>query len=600
MAEHYEKIKPRILAPVFSALVLIAIIAVLVIHYSLSRHIELQAAAKNSQAKTLLQLQLKNDTELLSVLNTHIRQNPTLQRNWLKRDKHALLRNALPLFKDMKDRYGVSHFYFMTTGAQCYLRVHQPKRFGDIIKRQTMQQAMRSDSMGAGVEFGPLGTLTLRVVYPWHFNGRLQGYIELGQEIDHAINNLHKMLGLELALFVRKSFLDRSRWEASMHEMNRDNNNWDQFDDYIIMDRTMTKSPTLESLLYQGYKSGQTVDNQSLRLQQTETKRHYTVSTIPLINAGGLEAGYLSILDDITPEQLALHEFTVILVITTAVMIILIFASFYRYIGNIELKLITSKHKLIEAAATREAILEEAKNTAEEAAQLKDRFLTNISHELRTPMNGVMGMLQVLDDSQLSEQQKGYVKVALDSSNTLLRLINDLLEATQTPHDISVIHSSRVDLHNLFNDIASRYVEAARNKGLEYSWHISPDVAREASLDTQRVTQVLDKLISNAIKFTPQGNVLVHLRTHKSIYGRPRLLFHVMDTGIGIAPHLQQRVFHSFIQGDGSSTRDYGGSGLGLAIAKRLVEQMGGEIFVESEPGEGCCFYFTLPISDPK
>ena len=243
-------------------------------------------------------------------------------------------------------------------------------------------------------------------------------------------------------------------------------------------------------------------------------------------------------------------------------------------------------------AVERERQLTAARRAAEKASRAKSEFLANMSHEIRTPMNGVIGMLQLLASSRLDEVQRGYVETALYSADLQLTVINDIL-------DFSKIEAERLDLEQIefsLRDTVEKSVEVtsghAREKGLELSLAIDPALPGQVIGDPTRIGQILVNLTTNAVKFTASGGVEV------AVEPRPKgmVAFAVKDSGIGIEPESLKRLFKPFTQGDGSTTRRFGGTGLGLAISKKLVDAMGGEIEVESRPGEGSRFYFTLPL----
>ncbi|OGR07266.1 MAG: hypothetical protein A2511_17070 [Deltaproteobacteria bacterium RIFOXYD12_FULL_50_9] len=367
---HNPSIKNKIIVPVCICLLIAIVVPIIGINMVVRKNISKNANEIFDTTQKMLTHHIEEDAAKIHVMLNYIAENPELQKSWLAQDRQRLYEQSLPLFNDMRNNYGISHFYFHQPNGINFLRVHHPQKHGDPIERYTLRETKKQEKAVHGIELGPLGTLTLRVVLPWVINGRVTGYIELGEELPHITKHLKDVLRVDFVLAINKSLLSRDGWDEGRRMLNKqaDLQPWETLSDMVVIDITLLMDKdNLLRIFGKLYEKGSFADK-----TLTLNNHIYQVRTFPFSDAVGMNLGDFHVLYDTTAELSSLREITIIN-FTTAIMLgVLLTVFFYRYLGRLEKSINRDQQLIKQQHEEAQAINEQLKGEIMERQQTED------------------------------------------------------------------------------------------------------------------------------------------------------------------------------------------------------------------------------------
>jgi len=616
MQTNNRRIKVPVLIPLGLA-ILVLLVSSILGAYLLQKHNYIdRVRIKVEGARLLFDKQLDEDAGAMNGLLDFIKEKGDLQEAWLEKNRDKLLKLSTPVFEDIHSKYKVTHFYFLGLDRTCFLRVHNPAKYGDYIDRFTLDTAVNQKQPVWGIELGTFGTFTLRVVHPWRINGQLAGYIELGEEIEHVLPALKDIFKVELCVVINKEYVTRASWEEGMRMMGRNDADWNLLTKDVIVDSTFAKL------------SGKSLQNITKIYEQKNEAlfniaiegRDYKGELVPLIDAGKRHVGDLVVMGDITATRADLKTFSMALSAVCVIVGIILYVLFYVYIRVIETKLTKvyiSLQSQIEKRREAEKELQGAYDQMElkvqdRTSQLRklneelemtvvkltsanrelEQFAFVTSHHLREPVRKISLLGKMLADSlsaKLNEEDRECLRFMIDGADKITQMVKSLKLYFET--SVEKIKSEGIDLNLVLEQI--KRVDLADELGRINGTILVPEKLPVVKGSSVHVCWVLQHLIENSLKYR-RKNVQpeVIIRAYEQADKVVRI--EVEDNGIGIKEDYLKDIFNPFKRLHVGG--DYEGIGIGLTICKMVVQRHGGQIGIRSAYGQGTTLWFTLPL----
>ncbi len=648
-----KKIKKPILIPLGIVVVFLWCVIVSGAFWLQRIHINSNVKSNLKGTDQLFRGMLHEEAKFIGSIIDFYEDNENLQNAYLLKDKDALLKFSTPIFKEIRSKYNITHFYFINTDRTCFLRTHHPSRTGDYIDRITMDKAERIGKRFSGIELGKYGTFTLRVVHPWIIDDNLIGYIELGKEIEHLAPKMKEILGVELLFLINKSNIDRNNWEEGLKMMGH-TEKWDKFPDQVIISKTIDIIP--DNITEQICTISK--NHHNFFFKGSINKDLFRGGSVFLKNASNSVVGDIIVLRNYTNEENSLRLILIILIISGISFGSLLFLFFYVYISRLENKLVTVHDGLQEEIIVRKQAEQSLKNSLDKSQRLTKelesknieietkhnelekactelkatqsqmlqrekmasigQLAAGVAHEINNPIGFIASNLNTLKKyisrfKEFINSQSDVLaplineesKKELDSIQKRLKLdyiYKDALELTDESLDgterISKIVQglksfSRVDKmeHELsdINECLESTVNIIWNE-LKYKAEVIKEYGKLPQ--TQCYPQQLNQVFMNLLINSVQSIEKSGKITIKTWHQNNSIFIAISDTGYGIPENIQHRLFEPFF-----TTKDVGqGTGLGLSICYDIIKKHKGNISIESELKKGTTFTIQIPI----
>ncbi len=553
------KIKRKILIPLTGIIIVMLTIMIVGISKLKEREIEINIINKEIKLEQAYKKIIETNRDEIKTIFNFILNNKQIKNAFLEKNREALFDLSKPIFDSLKKNNKITHFYFTDINRINFLRVHKKEKYGDLINRQTMIASNKQNTLSSGVELGPLGTFTLRVVAPWFVENKLIGYIELGEEIKDIIPSLKI--------------------------------NWDFEYSFVLNNDNQLNKNLIQSSFFNNIES----------ISKTVTKNDNTfvISHIDLKDMNNNNIGKIYFpynISKINSEYSKIMLKTILITLIISSLIFVLLVPHLKKLENIIKNENSNNQENKKKLDYHKKLLKDANEFAETAILVKNKFLSKVSYDLRTPLNGITGFLQLLAGTELDEKQKECTKFIELNSKHLLDSIERLLDFSKLEANDMQIENYDFNLKDLIENVIPLHKQKCESQKLKFDLNIEDAVPLVLSGDNYRTMQIVNNLLSNAIKYTQKGNISLTIKKEDEDKKTITLSFIVKDSGIGISKTNKVKILSAFEQVDNAQSNNLGGLGLGLSIAQSLISLMKGKLELETEVGEGSTFTATIPF----
>lgn len=590
----------RLMPPLTALIVIVSVLAMLMQWFTYRQYakstLQEQSQVILNEFQTDLQHQAATLKALALVVSRGISGQPSMGRHINVQDNEKVQKFLYDMFAELSETVRLTHFNLIDRDGLVWLRMHRPELYGDVVDRAHIHQSARSGQPEAGFLIGLHGGMAVRVAIPLYTDGEMSGFLELGREICTSIYERHLVSGVHLAATVLKDWFpeeaviqpdaglispynDQSRSMACISSFD---DSWDLLPNSVFVYSSLGNLPDdiLQVIEYDP-DMGQSMCDISQDVRYDD--RIWRLSVQPYYTFDNQRLGCLFVMADVTGHyRRFIRQLWQLFLLFLVLLCALVLTYFLlhrtdRYINRQHRELLKAKHQ------------------EELASRVKTDFLTMVSHEVRTPLNAIIGFTGLLDAGYLEPEQREYLHSVHQAGMSLLRVVDSILDFSRLEQGGVDYRLEPINLVQLVENAVGLLRTSAEDKGLLLNYRFSDKVPECIISDPQALRQILVNLLDNAVDFTESGRVELAIEySGQNADGRLNLQFAVRDTGIGLSEQQLLQLFSGFWQADLSLRREHGGIGLGLAISKQLAEGLGGRLDVESDPGRGSCFSLVL------